>query len=274
MFTLTDNVIFSATDLINYLGCRHATFLDLSDLGQLTIVGEPDPTAELLKRKGIEHEQRYLASLKERLNRITIIDPRSTITQRIEQTRAAMADGAEVIYQGALLDMPWMGHADFLVRVDGKTRLGSYGYEVVDTKLARTPQPKHVVQLCVYSRLLARVQEQLPANVHLVLGDSTRVSLPLSHFLHYAELAQRRLERFTATPPRESFGEPCGHCAYCHWIDCCTDGWERIDHLSLVANITRSQIARLCDAGVSTVRKLSELPRTASIPRISAETVA
>jgi hypothetical protein len=60
MFT-QGRVIFSATDLINYLGCQHATFLDLAHLGQPGPAVETDATEELLKKKGIEHEQRYLA---------------------------------------------------------------------------------------------------------------------------------------------------------------------------------------------------------------------
>ena len=204
MFTQANRVTFSATDLINYLGCRHATFLDLADLRQPMVDTEPDPTQELLKKKGLEHERKHLACLRDQGKRVATIDLYSTIDQRIAQTTAAMAEGADVIYQGALLDVPWMGYADFLVRVNGTTRLGSYGYEVVDTKLARTAQPKHVVQLCIYSRLLGLVQEQLPAWVHVVLGDLSQVSLPVFNFLYYAELAQRRLERFVANPPEES----------------------------------------------------------------------
>src|SRR5205823_5281745 len=120
----------------------------------------------------------------------------------------------------------------FLTRVDGHTRLGNYGYEVTDTKLARTAQPKHLIQLCVYSKLLGAVQEQFPANVRLVLGDSREMSWPLKDFLYYAELARKRLECFAANPPSHSAGAPCGHCGYCRWNERCTGEWEQIDHLS------------------------------------------
>jgi len=274
MFTQADSTVFSATDLINFLGCRHATFLDLADLRRPMVKAESDPTQELLKKKGLEHERKHLAWLTDQGKRVAMIDPYAPIDQRIVQTTAAMADGPDVIYQGALLDVPWMGYADFLVRVKGETRLGPYGYEVVDTKLARTAQPKHVVQLCVYSKLLGLVQEQLPASVHVVLGDSTQLSLPLAHFLYYAQLAQRRLEGFAARPPEESFGEPCGHCTYCRWNELCAAEWERIDHLSLVANITRYQIAKLENAGIKTVRTLSGLGDGATIPKMPVETLS
>jgi predicted RecB family nuclease len=274
MFAQSDRIILSATDLNNYLGCRHATFLDLAALRQPEATTESDPYLDLLQKKGLEHEQKYLSYLKGQGKRIAEINRDSTIGQRVAQTLSAMAEGHDVIYQGTLFDAPWMGYADFLVRVDQRSHLREYFYEVIDTKLARTARPTHVIQLCVYSKLLGAVQEQLPANIHLVMGDLTQLSLPLTYFLYYVELAQRRIEAFVAAPPRLSFGEPCGHCGYCRWQDHCTSEWERIDHLSLVANISRSQIAKLKAVSVDTVRKLSNLASGATIPNLQRETLS
>ncbi len=79
-----------------------------------------------------------------------------------EATRQAMRDGVDVIYQGALRSGQWHGYSDFLLRVAMPSKLGDYSYEVADTKLARTAKPKHVVQLCVYSELVAREQGVRP----------------------------------------------------------------------------------------------------------------
>jgi hypothetical protein len=46
-----------------------------------------------------------------------------------------MHAGADVIYQGVLVDDGWRGKADFLVRVEVASALGGWGYEVWDTKL-------------------------------------------------------------------------------------------------------------------------------------------
>ena len=273
MFIDAGRVIFSATDLVNYLGCRHATFLDLSNIGETQTVSDSD-TVELLKRKGIEHERRYLATLQDQGKLVEIIDPYATIDQRVAQTLSALQKGVEVIYQGALLNAPWMGYADFLVRVDGKTRLGGFGYEVLDTKLARSPQAKYAIQLCVYSRLLGIIQEWLPNKIHVVLGDSSQVSFPLTQLMYYAERAQRRIESFVASPPPNSVAEPCSHCAYCRWNELCAEEWQRTDHLCLVANITQNQIAKLRDAGIDTVRKLAELRAGTTIPYLQSETLA
>ena len=61
MFAQSDRIILSATDLNNYLGCRHATFLDLAALRQPEATTESDPYLDLLQKKGLEHEQKYLS---------------------------------------------------------------------------------------------------------------------------------------------------------------------------------------------------------------------
>ncbi|HWY14726.1 MAG TPA: TM0106 family RecB-like putative nuclease [Rhizomicrobium sp.] len=273
MFRQADGLIFSATDLNNYLGCRHATFLDLTARYAAEEDGEADAQAKLIMRKGLEHEERHLASLIASGRDVFLVEPQASLEERVAQTLKAMHDGADVIYQGALLDKPWHGYADFLVRVNGRTRLGPHGYEVVDTKLAREPQPKHVIQLCVYAKLLAAAQDAPSANVHLVLGDKREVSFPLAHFFHYAELAQRRLEAFATTPPKDSFGEPCGHCPFCRWRSHCEGEWDRVDHLSRVANISKSQIAKLKAAGVDSMKRLASIPAGDAVEKLHKDTL-
>jgi hypothetical protein len=57
-------LIFSATDLVNFLGCCRATFFDRRHLDEPMPLGAEDPLLVLLQRKGIAHEQRYLEKLK------------------------------------------------------------------------------------------------------------------------------------------------------------------------------------------------------------------
>ena len=70
-----------------------------------------------------------------------------------------MRAGAEVIYQGVLFDgVRWRGHSDFLHRVERPSVLGSFSYEVADTKLARRVKPYFLLQLCFYSELVEAIQ--------------------------------------------------------------------------------------------------------------------
>jgi hypothetical protein len=50
----------------NFLGCRHATYLDLRDLTDPVEIPERDAATVLIFEKGIEHEKRHPTSLKAR----------------------------------------------------------------------------------------------------------------------------------------------------------------------------------------------------------------
>lgn len=259
-------LIFSATDLVNFLGCRHATYLDRRNLDEPIALANEDPLAALLQEKGLAHEQQYLDGLRTAGRVVAAITQGGSPADRHSATVAAMRAGAEVIYQGALSGGQWQGYADFLVRVPGQSLLGTYRYEPVDTKLSSTAKPNHALQLSVYSMLLATEQGAAPLHMHVVLGDNEKVSLRVADIKHYFDVARERFEAFFEPLPATSVGQPCGHCSYCRWSEHCEAEWERTDHLSLVANITRSQRAKLEAAGVSTMTALATLDAGIRVP--------
>jgi len=130
---LTPHLLLSATDLTRFMGCQHATVLDLAHMrGEGP---EPKPTSEdaaLLQRQGEDHEAAQLDALKSD-GRSIIEIPRGPLAKAAEATRAAVAEGADVIYQSAFLSGPWGGWADFLEWVDTPSALGPFSYDVADT---------------------------------------------------------------------------------------------------------------------------------------------
>jgi len=147
--------------------------------------------------------------------------------------------------------------------------MGAFGYEASDTKLARHPQVKHLIQLSVYSSLLVIRQGTQPERSHLVLGDRSEASFLVSDFASYVRHAMHRLEDFAVSPPSDSYPEPCSHCSTCHWKETCAAQWQKDDHLSLVANIQRTQAAKLERAGVKTVAQLAALRPETRIPDLN-----
>ncbi len=167
-----------------------------------------------------------------------------------------MTHGAEVVFQGAFLSDNWGGWSDFLERVERPSALGDFSYEVTDTKLKRRPHPKHVLQLVLYSDLLAEIQSVMPEHAHIELGDGTRATLRLADYAHYARAARARLEAFVADP-EPTRPMPCADCALCRWGDHCADVWLAEDSLFNVANITKGQVKRLEAAGITTLAELA-----------------
>lgn len=251
--------LFSATDLMNYVGCTHSTWLDLHCPPEQVAESEIDPEAQLLFEKGIAHERRYLDSLTAEGLHITTIAEELLLDERFLQTIKAMERGDAVVYQAAITRDDLHGFVDFLRRIDQPSRFGSHGYEILDTKLGQTPKPKYLVQLCVYAYLLEFTQGRLPESVSLMLGNSKKPELfRVADFIHYINLARERFGVFVAKPPSSSRPEPNAHCNQCRWQKHCQTEWQVTDHLSNIANIQRAQVRKLNDAGIQTVQQLVE----------------
>lgn len=249
-------ILFSATDLMRFMGCAHATRLDLMRLrGEGPEPREDSEDAALLQKQGDAHEAAHLARLKA-AGRSVLEVARGDLRSNAEETVAALRSGVDVVFQGAFLSGRWGGWSDFLERVQRPSDLGAFSYEVADTKLKRKPHPKHVLQLVLYSDLLTELQGVAPEFAHVELGNGERATLRLSDYSDYARAARRRLEAFVNDPvPTRPM--PCADCGLCRWKDYCDSVWAAEDSLFNVANIARGQVKKLEAQGVSTLAALA-----------------
>ncbi len=285
MHSIDQQLVFSATDLSHFLACSHLTLLD-----RRTALGGPqppkydDPSLEVLWQRGLEHEQAFLAALRSdaSLRVIQILAPSQELP-RLEYwakyagaTRDAMRSGAHVIYQGALFDGTWLGRPDFLTRVERRSQLGDWSYEVVDTKLAREAKGGALLQILLYAELLATVQGGAPEHVHLALGGpaaSTHTFRVADYAAYFRSIKGRFLQHVHSAPavlPRAA--EPVPHCDLCAWQGACDGERREVDHLSLVAGISKSQRRALVERGVATMAGLASvaLPLVPRLDDVSA----
>ncbi len=109
-----------------------------------------------------------------------------------------------------------------------------------------------MLQLVLYSDLLAEIQDLAPAFAHIELGDGKRVSLRLTDYVHYARAMRARLEAFIADPAPVR-PVPCADCVLCRWADHCQGVWDAEDSLFNVAGITRTQVKKLESSAVSSM---------------------
>lgn len=56
--------LYSASDLVNFVGCAHASAFDLHQLDAPVALPPDDDQARLLQEKGLEHERAYLERLR------------------------------------------------------------------------------------------------------------------------------------------------------------------------------------------------------------------
>jgi len=262
-------ILYSSSDLTTFLGCPHATFLDLKNLTQKIEIEQDSAMSKLLHQKGIEHEIAYLESLKKEGKAVVEIPKYGSLKERAHLTKQAIQAGADVIYQAVLYEHPWRGDADFLIKCDIDSKLGNYSYEVLDTKLAHIAEPKHIIQLCLYSDLLTNLQGKCPEFLHLFLGDEKKYSFKVADFFYYYIHAKKRLENYLQSSPTGSSPEPCSYCKTCKWESSCKQQWNENGHLSLVANIQSSQIDKLRKAGIKSVAELVTTNADAIIPDLN-----
>jgi predicted RecB family nuclease len=260
------SLLFSPSDLNKFLECEHLTQLELAVARhELERPGDENPQADLVKRKGDEHEAAYLARLLADGRDVVTIPNDWDLDAADRATREAMLAGADVVYQACFVDGDWRGFADFVERQpDGR-------YEVVDTKLARHSKPAYVLQLCFYSEQVARIQGSMPERMHVVLGTHERESLRVGDFLAYYHRVRERFVR-KVEAGIDVYPLPVSFCDRCEFQKRCEARWREDDHLSLVARMRRDQLLRLESEGIATVGEFALAPDDARPPTMAPRT--
>src|SRR5207245_5763925 len=120
----------SATAIANFLACQHiATLVRAETRKEIKKPFFKDPTVDLLRKLGLEHEQRYLRQLAEKDGlRIVQIDVNGTWEDAAAETVQALRKGVDVVYQATFLNGSWGGRADCLLRVEKPSTLGDWSY--------------------------------------------------------------------------------------------------------------------------------------------------
>lgn len=260
----SNTVRLSAGDLSNHLACRHLTSLDLAvAAGRKAEPARRSPDLWVLRQLGFDHEEAYLRHLVG--SGLTVVDLRASAPEKaVEDCKAAMAHGAEVIVQASLADGRWFGRADILRRVSHLSNLGDWSYEPYDCKLAMETKAGTILQLSLYAELVATVQGIWPAYMHVVPPNDGFVAetYRVDDFAAYYRYVKRRLEASVEDHDRETktYPEPTAHCSVCRWWGECDGRWHDDDHLSLVAGISRLQERQLERWEVRTMANLASLP--------------
>src|SRR5256885_4862029 len=110
MHRSADLLVFSPTDLTNFLECEYLTHRDLEVAGGLALTVHRGGEADLLAAKGEQHERRLVRQFhREGLHVVRIPDPVHPFSSAdaSSETERAMRAGASVIHQGVLLCDGW-----------------------------------------------------------------------------------------------------------------------------------------------------------------------
>lgn len=257
MYVTDGQLVLSPTDLVAHLECAHLTTLnrEVADGLRPRPSGE-DPGADVVRRRGDEHEASVLAEMAAAYRVVEI--PRGIgLADAEDRTLAAMKDGADRIFQATFFDGRWRGHADFLIRNDHRpSGLGSWSYDIADTKLARHVKAAALLQMAVYAQRLEELQGVAPQTLTVILGDRQQVAVPYVDVAAYARHAMHRYGQWLGDPP-PTYPIRVSHCAICPWKSTCAQQWQNDDDLVLVPFLRRDQRDALRVAGIATVDQLA-----------------
>lgn len=249
------NVIFSPTDLIRYMGSAFASWMDRYHLDHPDDL-EPDDASEdqrLIIKAGVDHEEKVLAAFRQQLPDMVEVSTKDFDAAH-EQTLSAFTSSKPLVYQAALKSGRFQGFADFVERDAGGR------YFAWDTKLARSPKPYYILQLCAYSEMIAAATGDMPDRFGVILGTHDRVLFRVEDFVHYYRRVKSNMlalqDAFTGS--FDDRPEPRAGADHGRWTSHAERYFEEKDHLVRVANISVGQIKKLERAGITTMASLAE----------------
>ncbi len=116
---ISDSILeLSASDLSQFLSCRHLTALNLAvALGQRAAPTWIDPVLVVLQQRRLEHERAYVDTL--RAEGVTVADlSMEEADDAVPASLNAMRTGVDIIIQPALRNGRWFGRPDVLRRTE------------------------------------------------------------------------------------------------------------------------------------------------------------
>ncbi|WP_173050065.1 TM0106 family RecB-like putative nuclease [Nitrospira sp. KM1] len=270
---MTDKTaVFAATDLSNFLACRHRSALDLAAaMGKLKAPAALlDMALTLLREKGAAHERAYVEHLRAQGLTVVEIPVDAAPDERVSQTVVALKSGADVICQGAFAGQGWIGYADVLRKEPcppgRRSSLGDFYYEPYDTKLARETRGGTILQLALYADLLGEIQGVAPERFFVVTPGKDFIVQPyrLADYAAYFRMVRARMLKVLGKGPdvllTETYPDPVEHCDVCRWWERCNKRRRDDDHLSFIAGVGLSQRTELVSRGVTTLAAAAVMP--------------
>ena len=227
-------------------------------MGKLEVPKYYDPLLEILLERGLQHEERYINDLIGNGLSITKIEDEND--KGFQQTIQAIKSGDDAIVQAILHEGRWGGRADVLIKKEKPSDLGSWSYEVVDTKLSLETKGGTLLQLSLYSEILGNLQNDIPEYMH-VITPQQKESYRTHDFLAYFRLAKKNLENFMDEDAKDArdaiYPEPILHCEICRWWSVCNNKRRSDDHLGFVAGLSKLHRKEFEENGITTLASLA-----------------
>ncbi|MDC0124689.1 TM0106 family RecB-like putative nuclease [Gammaproteobacteria bacterium] len=226
------------SDATAWSKCVRRVWLD--NKGQLDCDQTEDPFDQLVKDRGLEHEEKILKHLQGKYD----VHKASSI----EETHQLMAQNVEVIYQAQLRNDKegFVGFPDFLILNE------SGEYQPADAKLSLNAKKKSIqIQLGFYRKLLG---VELPAIVYLG-DDSTAEIGDEANAITEKFINEMRILLKDKKEPSARYSH--SKCSSCSYYNHCKPKFEAAEELSLIYGIQGRSAQGLEKIGVKSITELA-----------------
>ena len=240
MIRNNDYPIIRPSDAVAWSECIRRVWLD--NKGELDHEQTEDAFDQLVKDRGLKHEQQVLKLLHEEY------DVQEATS--VEHTQLLIAQETEVIYQAQLKndDEGFIGYPDFLIR----NKSGEY--QPADAKLSLSEKKKSIqIQLGFYRKQLG---VELPAIVFLGDGSKAEIGAEANKI---TEKFINEMRLLLADKQEPSVRYSHSKCSTCPYHDYCKPKFEAKEELSLIYGIQGRAAEGLEKIGIKSITELANI---------------
>ncbi len=171
----------------------------------------------------------------------------------VERTKSVLEAGADIVYQAGFFDGEFHGYADFL-------RPSPDGWVVADSKIARSAKAEALLQVVAYADQLESWGVSVAPTVELILGGGEIVAFELDGLMPDFRASRDRLRQLISEHRRGGVPAEWGAAGitFCGSCTDCKAAITATNDMLLVANIRKTQRAKLKAAGVHTLVDLAD----------------
>ena len=266
---------YSPTMLVNFINYKHFITDEFNEKIFNLKKSEKTIVDNLRIEKGLIHEEEYFNELKKKYKKVKNIKKLKNLSkeEKIKETISALKGGYELIYGGWLASENYIGECDFLeINKHVNSDLGSWSYEVTDTKNSSKVKKEHIYQVSLYSYLLKQAQGTLPQNFYILLKDKKKEVIKLKEVFDIFLLHKKNFENFIKNDLNRKKLEKISSISLRDLQEFYENEWKASKHLKALLGSNKNSVKKLNQAGVHSYDRLAKLDPKKEIRGLRDET--
>ena len=275
MKTFGEKNFFSPTMFVNYINYNRFITDEFNEKIFNLKKSEKTIVENLRIKKGLTHEEEYFKILKKKYKKVKNIKILKNLSkkEKIQETINSLKNGYELIYGGWLASENWIGEFDFLeINNHVKSDLGSWSYEVIDTKNSPKVKKEHIYQVSLYSLLLKETQGILPKNFYILLKDNKKEAIKLKDVFNTFLVHKENFEKFIKNDFNRKKLEKISSISQRDLQKFYENEWKVKKDLNLLLGCNKNSVKKINQAGIYSFDKLAKFNPKKEIKGLRDET--